>query len=100
MQIENIKLLELFMETVCRVQGEQTHSTSMLAATNISTLAQQLGGNLSLMDNLAEYYECHGEIRLAQATRRLVNALKNENLLSSPDQDIHTRLLEYVYPVV
>jgi len=99
-QIENIELLELFMETVCDVPEEHAQSSTTQAATQISTLAQQLGNNRSLMANLAESYAINGEEKLARATRQLVNALEDESLLSPPEQDAHTRLVKYVYPVV
>lgn len=100
MQIENIELIELFMETVCDVTEEVKQHSTIRAATKTITLTQQLGGKLDVMEALADQYENGGEIKLALATRRLANALRNPDLLLPVEQESHTRILEYVYPVV
>jgi hypothetical protein len=100
MQIENIELIELFMETICDASEEAKQHPASRAATQITTLAQQLGSNHVVMENLADQYENGGEIKLALATRRLVNALANQNLMSSSEHESHKRILDYVYPVV
>ena len=100
MRIENIELLELFLETVCAVSEDQSKHTVTREINQTTTLAQQLGNSVSLMENLAGHYEHHGESELALAAQRLANALANDDLLSSPELEVHERLLDYVYPVV
>lgn len=97
MQIENIALLELFMETVCDSSEEPIRH---YAATQPSTLTQQLGNSETIMGNLAKLYMDDGEEKLALATIRLLNFLEENKLKNSQRQESHPRLLNYVYPIV
>jgi len=96
-QIENIELLQLFMESVCDAVAL---NPSVMPDSVCSSMAELLKGNATLMQAVARHYENIGEPGLARVTQQIENALQDANLLVSKADETPGRLLDYVYPVV
>ena len=97
MQIENIELLELFMETVCDAVALKPSEMPDSVCHSLSGL---LSGNATLMQSVADHYVNIGEPDLARVAKQLEAALQDVDLFTSKENEPPSRLLDYVYPVV
>ncbi len=108
MQIENIKQLGLFLQTICQAADSQPihfpsverRESAPMVTEDVCSLTELLDEQDCIMSQLTEKYESDDLSDLASATRKISRMLKDESLFSSSNNSIPSRLVDYVYPVV